>query len=63
MKTFIGDDFCWKNEAARILYHEHAEKMPIFDYHCHLNPQEIYEDVRLTIWLMHGWAATTTSGA
>lgn len=46
MKTFIGDDFLLKSEAARILYHEHAKKMPIFDYHCHLNPQEIYEDVR-----------------
>lgn len=54
MKTFIGDDFLLKTEAARILYHEHAEKMPIFDYHCHLNPQEIYEDVRFDD-LAHAW--------
>ena len=54
MKTFIGDDFLLKSEAARILYHEHAKKMPIFDYHCHLNPQEIYEDVRFDD-LAHAW--------
>lgn len=44
MKTFIGEDFLLTGEAARRLYHEHAEKMPIFDYHCHLNPAEIYEN-------------------
>lgn len=54
MKTFINDDFLLKSEAARILYHEHAEKMPIFDYHCHLNPQEIYEDVRFDD-IAHAW--------
>ena len=44
MKSFIGEDFLLTTEAARRLYHEHAEKMPIFDYHCHLNPTEIYEN-------------------
>ena len=44
MKTFITDDFLLNSEPARRLYHEYAEGMPIFDYHCHLNPQEIYED-------------------
>ena len=44
MKGFIGEDFLLTTEAARRLYHEHAEKMPIFDYHCHLNPAEIYEN-------------------
>ena len=37
-------DFLLKTETAKKLYHEHAEKMPIIDYHCHINPQEIYED-------------------
>ena len=41
---FIGDDFLLKNETAKILYHGYAEDMPIFDYHCHLSPKEIYED-------------------
>ena len=44
MKTFITDDFLLNSEPARRLYHEYAEDMPIFDYHCHLNPQEIYEN-------------------
>lgn len=44
MKTFMDDNFLLNSEAARRLYHEHAEKMPIFDYHCHLNPKEIYEN-------------------
>lgn len=42
MKTFIHEDFLLDTEAARRLYHEHAEGLPIFDYHCHLNPAEIY---------------------
>lgn len=44
MKSFIHEDFLLTTEAARKLYHEHAEHMPIFDYHCHLNPREIYEN-------------------
>lgn len=44
MNSFIGGDFLLTTEAARRLYHEHAEGMPIFDYHCHLNPAEIYEN-------------------
>lgn len=31
------------NEPAKKLY-EVAEKQPIHDFHCHLDPQEIYED-------------------
>ena len=42
MKSFIHEDFLLTTEAARRLFHEHAENMPIFDYHCHLNPAEIY---------------------
>ena len=48
MKTFINEEFLLTTEAARRLYHEHAEKMPIFDYHCHLNPAEIYENKRFS---------------
>lgn len=44
MKPFINDDFMLTNDAAKKLYKEYAENMPIFDYHCHLNPQEMYED-------------------
>ena len=43
---FMTDDFLLKNETARALYHDYAKKMPIYDYHCHLDPQAIYEDVQ-----------------
>lgn len=44
MKSIITDAFLLQNEVAMELYHEHAAKVPIIDYHNHLNPQEIYED-------------------
>jgi len=44
MQTFMGKDFLLSNETARVLYHQHAAKMPIIDYHCHINPQEIMEN-------------------
>ena len=44
MKEFMDKDFLLTTETAKKLYHEHAEKMPIIDYHCHLQPQEIAED-------------------
>ena len=42
--SFIHDDFILTNETAKRLYHDYAEKMPIIDYHCHINPKEIYEN-------------------
>lgn len=44
MKTFLCEDFLLNNEIARRLYHEYAAAMPIYDYHCHLNPREIAEN-------------------
>ena len=44
MKAFMDGDFLLSSGTARHLYHEIAEDLPIIDYHCHLNPQEIYED-------------------
>lgn len=44
MKEFLGDDFLLNSELAIKLYEEHAKKMPIFDFHCHLVPQQIAED-------------------
>ena len=46
MRKFMDEDFLLDTEAAVKLYHEYAEGMPIVDYHCHINPQEIYEDKR-----------------
>jgi glucuronate isomerase len=54
-KEFLGDDFLLTNEVSKDLYFNHAAKMPIFDYHCHLVPSEIYEDRQFPsiteIWL------------
>ena len=44
MKEFMDKDFLLTTETAKKLYHEHAEGMPIIDYHCHLQPKEIAED-------------------
>lgn len=41
MKSFMDDKFLLNNETAVRLYHDYAEEMPIFDYHCHLSPKEI----------------------
>ncbi len=41
MGTFIGKDFMLTNDTARELYHEHAARQPIIDYHCHLIPAQI----------------------
>ena len=55
MKAFMDRDFLLNTETARILYHEVAESCPIIDYHCHLSPKEIYEDIRYEnitrVWL------------
>ncbi len=39
--TFIHENFLLSNKYAQELYHDHASKMPIIDYHCHLPPKEI----------------------
>ncbi|UUX33807.1 glucuronate isomerase [Fundicoccus culcitae] len=51
---FIDENFMLTNEPAKRLY-PYAAKMPIFDYHCHLDPKEIYENKPyeniVSIWL------------
>ena len=44
MKNFMDRDFLLSTETAKHLYHDFAAELPIIDFHCHLNPQEIYED-------------------
>lgn len=36
----MGKNFLLQTETAQELYHEHASKMPIIDYHCHLVPPD-----------------------
>ena len=46
MKKFLDNDFVLQTETAKHLFHDYAEELPIIDYHCHISPQEIYEDKR-----------------
>ncbi len=43
MSEFLGKDFLLDTDLSKKLY-EHAKKMPIFDFHCHLVPEQIYKD-------------------
>ncbi|MDR1835418.1 MAG: glucuronate isomerase [Fusobacteriaceae bacterium] len=58
MKEFLGKDFLLNTETAKKLYHNYAVKMPIIDYHCHLQPREIYENKKFRnlteVWLGAG---------
>ena len=44
MNTKFNEELFLTNETGRMLYHKYAEPMPIIDYHCHLQPVEIYEN-------------------
>ncbi len=65
----MDKDFLLQTDTAKELYHNHAAKMPIFDYHCHINPQQIADDVKFEnitqIWLYgdhYKWRAMRTNG-
>ncbi len=69
MKPFLDENFLLQTETAQKLYHEYAAQMPIFDYHCHINPKDIAEDRRFKtiteIWLAgdhYKWRAMRTNG-
>ncbi len=69
MKPLIHDDCLLQSDAARELYHEHAAKQPIIDYHCHLNPAYIANDYLFDnlgqLWLEgdhYKWRAMRTNG-
>lgn len=69
MTPFMNKDFLLKSETARVLYHRHAAQVPVIDYHCHINPQEIFEDKRYNtiteVWLggdHYKWRAMRSCG-
>ena len=43
MKKFMDSDFLLSTESAKKLFAA-ANEEPIFDWHCHLSPKEIYEN-------------------
>jgi glucuronate isomerase len=65
----MDEDFLLGSETARRLYHDLAKHMPIIDYHCHLNPQEIWENRTYSnlaeVWLggdHYKWRAMRANG-
>ena len=69
MRPFIHDDFMLETDVAARLYHDHAEHLPIIDYHCHLPVKQIAEDHRFRsiteIWLdgdHYKWRAMRANG-
>lgn len=71
--SFIHEDFMLSTDTAKALYHGSAEKMPIIDYHCHLVPQQIAENIQFRditqLWLVDGhygdhykWRAMRANG-
>lgn len=68
-QPFIHKDFLLQSEPAEELYHHYAAHLPIIDYHCHLPPGEIEEDINFRnlthIWLdgdHYKWRALRTCG-
>lgn len=55
MKHFIDDEFLLSNDTAAMLYRTTAKRMPIIDYHCHIDAKEIAEDIHFEnitkLWL------------
>lgn len=55
MQPFMNEDFLLNTPAAKALYQEYAKETPVLDYHCHINPQEIFEDRKFDnitqVWL------------
>jgi glucuronate isomerase len=69
MKQFLNNNFLLQTKTAEYLYHEHAKKMPIIDYHCHLIPQQIGDDIQFgnltQAWLYgdhYKWRAMRSNG-
>ena len=69
MKAFNDKNFVLDNEIAQDLYHNYAAKMPIIDYHCHLQPDMVANDHRFKsiteLWLggdHYKWRAMRTNG-
>ncbi len=65
----MDENFLLQTETAQKLYHEHAAKMPIIDYHCHLIPKMVADDHRFKsiteIWLggdHYKWRAMRSNG-
>lgn len=69
MKSFLNEDFLLETKTAQRLYHEYAAGLPIIDYHCHLPPDQIADDINFEnltrVWLYgdhYKWRAMRANG-
>jgi len=69
MKSFLDENFLLQTKTSQHLYHEYAKGMPVIDYHCHLSPQQIADDLNFEnltqAWLYgdhYKWRAMRTNG-
>ena len=69
MKKFLDEQFLLHNATAQRLYHEFAKPLPVIDYHCHLPPDQIAEDINFKnltqAWLYgdhYKWRAMRANG-
>ncbi len=69
MKKFLDEDFLLRTDTAKQLYHDYAAKMPIIDYHNHLPPVQMANDMKFDnitqVWLYgdhYKWRAMRTNG-
>lgn len=54
MKKFLDENFLLQSATAQKLYHDYAKDMPIIDYHCHLPPDQIANDINFNN-ISHAW--------
>jgi glucuronate isomerase len=69
MKQFLDENFLLQSKTAQTLYHDYAKSMPVIDYHNHLPPDQIANDINFAnltqVWLYgdhYKWRAMRTNG-
>jgi glucuronate isomerase len=69
MKNFLDENFLLETKTAEKLYHNYAKQMPVIDYHNHLIPEQIANDINFEnitqAWLAgdhYKWRAMRANG-
>jgi glucuronate isomerase len=69
MKPFLDENFLLQSKTAEVLYHDFAKSLPIIDYHNHLIPEQIANNMQFEnisqVWLYgdhYKWRAMRANG-
>lgn len=69
MKNFLDENFLLETKTAEKLFHDYAKQMPVIDYHNHLIPEQIANDINFEnitqVWLYgdhYKWRAMRANG-